>query len=384
MRRRGFTLVELMVALAVGAIVMAGVYIIFQRSSSAFRAQMQAQRMNDHLRGALAHLKADLKKAAFLATPNSAVDPNVCPLDEPLQGLALELSQLGSGDEYDPVANLLNNTNVQPLAITLLGPYQTTRVFRTAGVVGNQVTLLTADSLEVRANYPGSQAEFDALFKAGRLLKLVNQDQREMYVTITGADFGTGAITVDPGLQPATANNSCGYQADGSRMEVVLLSFVRYRVGRDVRDGAPREKTDLIREELRLSGHDLLRVDGSPLHVAEYVVDLMLYDFVFDQGTPGAPSLQHVATYDQGNVLNGDGSGRLERSAGATPEKLRFVTVKVSTRTPDEDPGTAFFPRRQLFAPLRLYDANRLMNGAASVESLASRVELTTFRQRGL
>jgi prepilin-type N-terminal cleavage/methylation domain-containing protein len=384
MRRRGFTMVELMVALAVGAVVMAGVFIIFQRSSSAFRVQGQIQRMNDDLRSALSHVRADLKMAGFLATPNSAVDPLACPATDPLQALSLELPVLDGGDDSDPVVNRANNTNVQPLSLTLLGPYHTARVFRTASVSSNQVTLLTADSLEVRANYPGSQAEFDALFVPGRLLKLVNQDQRDMYVSIQAAEYGSGLVVVDPALQPATADNTCGYQADGSRMEVALLSFVRYRVGRDVRPGAPRNKTDLIREELRLAGHDLVPVAGSQLHVAEFVVDLMLYDFVFDVGTAGAPNLLYYPTYDEGGVLNGDGTGRLERGSAAIPEKLRFVTVKLSTRTPEEDPSTPFFPRAQPFGPLRLYEVNPAMNGCAAVESLATRVELTTFRQRGL
>lgn len=384
MKRRAFTMVELMVALAIGVIVMIGVFIVFQRSTGAFRVQGQVQRMNDSLRGALRHVKADLKKAGFLATPNSAVDPNACPAPEPLHALSLELPEISTGDEMSTVVKDTNNVNLRPLALVLLGPYHTTRTFRTDGVAGNQVTLMTADNLEVRANYPASADEFDSLFETGRILKVVNQDQREMYASIQSAAFNTGVITLDQTLEAATASNPCGYQADGARMEVVLLSYVRYRVGRDVRPRAPRAKTDLIREELRFVGPDLVPVAGSQLHVAEYVVDLMLYDFVFDVGKPGAPDLLYYPTYEEGNVLNGDGSGKLERGTGGLPEKLRFVTVKVSARTTEEDTDSAFFSRRQPFGPLRFYEVDAGMDGSALVESLASRVELTTFRQRGL
>jgi len=384
MKRRAFTLIELLVALVIGVIVMIGVFVVFQTSSAAFRSQNQTQRMNDELRGALMHLKADLKKAAFLSTPNSAIDPTACLASEPLQALALELSPVNTGDAMSSVAVESSNAFIQPMALQLLGPYPTTRTFRTAGVAGNQVTLLTADTLETRANYPATQAEFEALFQPGRLLKIVNQDQLEMYVSVQDASFTNGAITIDQALQPATADNACGYEADGSRMEVVLLSIVRYRLGTDLRVGAPPSKTDLIREEMRFSGHSLVPVDGTQLRVAEYVVDLMLYDFLFDVGTPGAPNLLYYPTYEQGNVLQGDGTGKLERGTAAVPEKLRFVTIKVSARTPEEDPALAFSRRSQLFGPLRTYEVLPTMTGAAAVESLATRVELTTFRQRGL
>jgi prepilin-type N-terminal cleavage/methylation domain-containing protein len=384
MRKRGFTFVEILVALAVGVMAMAGVFMIYQRSNAGFRAQQLMSDMYDQLRFGLTHVRADLKKAGYLATPNTSQDNNACFSSTPLRGLALELADTGGGVD-SAVHQTLNNRRIQPLNLILFGPYATTRTFWTGGVTGQDVYLMQVDTINTESNYPQTALEFQRLFLPGRVLRVVNADQYEMYFTIVSADFASGRVTLDQPVPVATANSACGYQGDGSGMEVSLLGFVRYRIGRDNRTGATVGKTDLIREEMRIVGNQLQRITGSDLHVAEYIVDLMLYDFVLDQGSPGNPDLRYFPTHSQGAVLlNGDGSGRLEWGSNAAPEELRLLTVKLSARTSQEDYDIPFQMRASEFAPLKSYDVNTAMSGAARVDSMASRVELTSFRARGL
>lgn len=386
--RRGFTLIELLIAMLLAVMVMIGVFMIFQRSSRGFEVHQQSIRLYDNVRAGLTHLKNDIKKAAFLSTPNSALDNNACQTPATLRAFSIAPSVVDASDDTS-VALYTSNRNIQPLSITMLGPYATTRVFRTQSMsvgTGQQLSLLQTDTASLTANYPGSQAEFDALFTAGRLLKVVNRDQYELYFTIRAADFGSATITLEEPVVRATANNPCGFYSDGSLLEVVVLSFVRYRIAVDDRPGAPANKTDLIREEMRLLGGNPSPVDGTDLHLASYAVDLMLYDFIFDVGAPGNPDLRHYPTYNDGAVLvgNGFGNGLLEWGPNATTEDLRFVTIKLSVRTAREDGGLTFSPRANLFGPLRRFEADNFMLGAARVESMATRVELATFGEKAL
>jgi type II secretory pathway pseudopilin PulG len=381
---RGFTMMEILVAGVIGVLVLAGVFLVYQSQSRGYRVQGQVLRMVEQLRTGMAHLTRDLKKAAFLATPNSGVDGNVCLAPARLLGLSWERADV-EDSVNGAVVNTVNNARIQPLNLVLFGPYVTTRLFFTASVSGRDLYLMRTDTLDLVSNFPLDQVEFDRTFVRGRILKLINQDQYEMYLVIQDADFAAGRVTVDQPIPRATANNPCGISSDGSRLEVAVLSFVRYRVGRDTTPGAQMAKTDLIREEMRLAGTGLAPVDGTQLKVAEYVVDLMFYDFVFDNGAPGNPVLQVFPLYTSaGDLLPGDGSGRLEWGNNSRTEKLRAVTVKLSARTPEEDYAVVFASRESPFGPLRQYEVLPGTLGAALVDSLATRVTLATFIEKGL
>ena len=68
----------------------------------------------------------------------------------------------------------------------------------------------------------------------------------------------------------------------------------------------------------------------------------------------------------------------------AEPNNLRFLTPKISVRTPNEDSNRIFEQRTGLYSPLNSFEVDLELSGSARVESLASRVDLRNFTLRRL
>lgn len=368
----GLTLVEILVSMALAVILLGSIYYVYALSSASYRMAGQQLRAMDQARFAMEQIRRDVAAAAFMATPASTSDPNVCRKPSPpLHGIALQ--QVGDVANGGLGAN--DNQNISPTAVTLLGAWWNTGIYVVDHIdgLGTQVFLRT-DSLPPRA-------EFDATFVPGRFLRVVTQDQFELYPIIAAADHGTGIVTLTPGtaLPVAVPPDSCGYYGDGNGMEINVVGYVRYRIVRDSRAGAPAAKTDLVREEM---DNRFQPVRGSMLVIAEHVIDLQFYDFVFDSDTSRRDPNLAVTPLVTG-VVNGS-TGILGTNDDATPQRLRYLTAKVTTRTEEEDQGLRFAPRQNLFAPIDSYQVDPIMEGAARTASLATRIGLRSFAVRNV
>ncbi|MBM4387149.1 MAG: prepilin-type N-terminal cleavage/methylation domain-containing protein, partial [Deltaproteobacteria bacterium] len=290
-RSKGFTLVELLTAMSLATILIATTAYVFITSSSAFRAQEHVISIQEQLRFAVEQIKRDVRKAGFLATPDSAADDNVCP--KPLQRL-MAISFARGGAEYLPEVNL----NIAPSSVTLFGAFASPNVFYTISITGNVVTI------QQGAGYPQTLAEFNQIFNSRHLLRIVNKDQYEMYFGISAADFASGTITLDSVVPVVEEPNYCGIHGVGEGLEVNVANYIRYSLIADVRDGAPAGKIDLVREELQDDG--VTPYEGSRLIIAEYIVDMQFYDFAIDNDpTRMDPNMQLSPLIE--NVVNLDG-----------------------------------------------------------------------------
>ena len=74
----GFSLIELMVSVVLSFIIVGAVYSLYVQSVSAYRVEGFNLDMQDRLRFGLEHMKRDMRRAGFLATPDSYTDDNVC------------------------------------------------------------------------------------------------------------------------------------------------------------------------------------------------------------------------------------------------------------------------------------------------------------------
>jgi hypothetical protein len=137
-------------------------------------------------------------------------------------------------------------------------------------------------------------------------------------------------------------------------------------------------KVDLVREEWDALNNAWVR----RLIIAEYAADLQFYDFARDSGNAATPVLAFDRNVE--DVVSAAGTGRYGNDMTATPERLRFVTVKLSMRTVDEDPATPFVARTAVHAPLDTYEVDTTVTGAARAVSLASRVGLKAFLVRNV
>src|SRR5689334_20515173 len=86
-RRRGFSLLELMVALTLGGIAISSIYAVGAASTRTFHQQHSVASTQSSLRIAMGQIKRDFGRAGFMATPSGSRGPRcqdpAAPLDAP-------------------------------------------------------------------------------------------------------------------------------------------------------------------------------------------------------------------------------------------------------------------------------------------------------------
>jgi hypothetical protein len=363
---------ELLVALVVSLILIIIVYSVYARGAKTYRVQNMTLQMQAQARGALDHIRRDAANAGFNGTVNSAVDINLC--QKPVNDIrAVTIGQTTSG-----LTPVLENPFVRPLSITLFGDFVGDgEVFYTASIVGNVVRLQTGFQSTVR------QGQFEDMFVGNnrRFLRIIDKDQYEMLIPVTGSNYDTGTITLETAPPVRSASQSCGIQGFGEGLEVNPANFIRYRVGQDKRPNAAPGKWDLIREEVQIDG--TTAVEDTILTISEYIVDLDIYDFVFDDDSTGMqPSMSFVRLSD--DVLDSSGKGWLGTTSISRPQDLRFMTLKMTVRTMDEDPTLTHQPRPALHKRIRTFDPDPTLGGASRTMSFTSRVFLQTLAVRNI
>lgn len=366
---RGFTITELLVAGVVTAIVIGATVIIYTTTIRAYRNQEMIRVMEERLRFGLEHLKKDISKAGFLATPNSEIDNNVCEKPSPPY-YAVSIQRVG--DTHLPQIN----ANIQPSSITLFGAYASPNIYRTISIVGNLVTLSTA------YNYPLTEAEFNQIFNNRHILRIVTKDQYEIYRTIASANYKDATLTLSAPVPVVEYPFFCGIQGLGNDLEVNVVNFIRYILRRDERSGAPLGKIDLVRMEIYPDGSEVIQ---SRLIISEFAIDLNFYDFVFDNDTTRTnPELDYQTYRFVEDVVNLAGSGILGTNLTARPQDLRSLTIKFSVRTENEDEDYIFISRAGAHSPIERYEVQSTMRGSARVMSAGVKIFPQSLSARNL
>lgn len=363
----GLTLLELLVASAVAAILMVAIYYVYTASARGYRVHQQVMGSMQQARFAMAQLQRDVSAAGFLATPQSLADNNVCPKPAGrLRGIVLRRGGAANG-----------NPRLAPQNVTMFGAFWSQSIYFTQSVVGNVVTLQGAAD---GAPYPRTVDEFDRIFSQRRFLRIVNADQFEMYIPISSADFQNRTITLGSPVPVATPPDFCGVQGFGVGLEVTVVGFVRYLM---VADPAETGKVDLVRQEIDGSDVQLDQViANSTIRVAEYAADLQFYDFAMDVDRSGrAPNLQQYATLTD---VESSVNQTLDLGNAARPQDLRSMTIKLTTRTREEDEAFPFRPRAAATDPLDSYEVDASMVGSAHTSTLAVRVGFPAFTVRNV
>lgn len=376
-----------MVTLVLSLVVVGALYLIYAQSVAAYRTENQYLDMQERVRFGMEHLKRDLRRAGFMAHPNSQNSTaNICPT--PASPLRAVTVFAGDGSTtYQPWSGA--NPNIKPVQIALFGDFFHGKAFPTAGVQNNKVYF------QQHPNLPGcsysetagitnnalctNAVEFLRVFNSDRYLRIVTQDQDEILIPILSANWAERSVTLT-GAVPRFGTDNCGITGFGEGLEANVAGFVRYRVAVDTRITPAGPKTDLIREELQVDGTSV--VVDSQLVIAEFVVDLGLYDFVFDTAGTGTPTLVSIDTTAIG-VADEVGGGLLGNTPGSYPENLRALTVKLTVRTPTEDQDFSFDQRTGQYEPLDGFEIDPLV-GACRTLTLGSRVELTSLAVRNL
>lgn len=362
-----------MIVIFLTSLVVYAIYTIFDHGTNVHLMQDNRVTMQAQARFALEHLRRDIKNAGYQISPNTENDTNVCPAPVS-HHKAFRLAK-GTAD-FDTWPLKVANPNLDTTRIVLFGDLRVGKSWFTEFVVGNNVKL---------KNPPATQEEWDEIFTTDSYLRIVNHEQYEMLYAIQSTNFAAKMITLVSTPPIVSDGNPCGIDGLGENEQVNVVDYVRYRVVIDPTDPSSR-RTMLIRELLKQNG--VSTRDRGVIAIARNVIELQLYDFVFDSNTDRTlPSLDRTL-FRLEQVLDGSDNGKLGLASGPggapKPEDLRFVTVKITLRGDDEDPKLTHKPRVGVHEPITTFDILPNVRGAAHTLTMASKMELRSFTVRNL
>jgi Prokaryotic N-terminal methylation motif len=344
---RGFTLVELMVAMVGGLFVSMAVFAIAKHSSSfAMRQSRVADATLQSVVG-FERLRADISRAGFLSTPNMVDDPALC------RGVLYPawLARLASiYVEPVPLPQLSSEITLNgfvPQRVVLAGSYASGNEFAVREVIPGppvQIVLQPNRLGMAEIGYPGAKvaATLSPIFAAGRALRIVDKTGRVQFAeiaSVAGGDNPSITLTASPALQFRSGSGiGCGIEGLGTGMVVNVVNIIRYdlrnlnvttqpRYAPMFRGGPSYEATrrELVREELDLTGNPI----ASSLElISEYAVDLGFSLFVAQGNALVSVDPEDVPDYAGTPGTLGVGRG---------PQRIRAVRFWLSTRSQEAD-----------------------------------------------
>ena len=361
---RGFTLVELMVAMTGGLFL---AIVVFALSRDASRFYQREGRVANATLSSLSgfeRLSNDVARAGHLTTPNIQQDPRVCNVPQAAWPAMLRVLR---ALVVDPTTTQLNGTEVlatantaqKPQGIVIAGALNTPEELYTASV-GNTaggwqvyLNLSTPSAARVglspapsatATNLAAMQSIFMSSAQTGRIIRLrwMGTDQ---YAVVAGVFTNPGQAFVTLAPAPAlltlrVGGAQCGVDSLGTGMALSVIDLVRYDIRPMVNNAnyaalykasglgtgggpgaAPFEagRTELVRVELDATGQEIAATREI---VGEYAVDLQFSGW----GATNAlnPALIPVA------------SASISQTYIAT-ELLRGVHVRFSVRSREAD-----------------------------------------------
>lgn len=314
-RQRGFTLVELMVAMT-GGLFLSIVVFALSRDASRFY-QRESRIANATLAGVAGfeRLSSDVARAGHLSTPNINADPRVCnrpqaSWPEALRSLrALVVDSSGTSATNTEVAA----AGIKPRTLIISGALTTPEVLLTNSVAAPnggswQITLNMATPAAARLGLDpaltattANQAILSSVFMSGgqgRIVRLRDHGM-DQYAVVSGVVANPGEAVINLADSPALlrlANGSvqCGIDSNGGGMALSVINIVRYDIRSMVADASyaalfkaslgtggrttaylPYEsaRAELVRVELNPAG---VEIPETREIVSEYAVDLRL------------------------------------------------------------------------------------------------------------
>ncbi|WP_437929963.1 prepilin-type N-terminal cleavage/methylation domain-containing protein [Sorangium sp. So ce291] len=364
--QRGFTLVELLVAMAAGLVVSLAAFLLSKNATRFFQNEARASASHLAATIGLNRLAADLQRAAYLSSPNIQTDDSqrcggapVTPSGlRHLAGIAIQ--RQGSVFLHPSELGQSIVNGLWPDALVIGGSLNTTEVFASR-VVNDSGTWYVhlLDSAAMRRTNDralGGGMSLDDIFLEGRILRISRPNQKHIYAVIDRLEPGNIVyLKSPPGVTTLAAVPDCGLPLTGGNAWVSVISRVRY----DIRSlvGKPTSyaplvapitpeltgdngRTELVRVELDDQDQEIpetLEV------IAEYAVDLKFgisavqADPVLQKSNPQITRYPIAAT-DNANVYT---IAAANDQPGARPQDVRSVQIRLSTRTraPDRDVG---------------------------------------------
>ncbi len=371
-RDRGFTLVELLIAVTAGLLVSGAAFILARNATRFFQHEARISSAQLSAVMGMERLLADIDRAAFLSTPNIHTNPKRCPQNVGVPNAAQGMTRLAGvslengGSVYgaNPLAQSVAN-GMSPDRITIGGSFDNNEAFPVSNVApgagGNFTIYLQREAHEMRRALAAGK-DLAKSFRAGRVLRFVDASAaKEYYGIISGFDPLNMAVQVaaSPLMPNKLGVQTCGLGLGSDTGGVVNpVSRVRYEIRSlanhptyknlvaavSAEASGDAGRSELVRVELDANDGEM--PDSLEL-VAEYAVDLKFGLTVFAQGTIPPSELSACATLPGTDVYTcpipmppqvyAAVAGPV--TGGARPELIRSIQVRLATRAraPDRD-----------------------------------------------
>jgi prepilin-type N-terminal cleavage/methylation domain-containing protein len=379
--RRGFSLLELMVALTLGGIAITSIYAVGAASTRTFHQQHQVATTQSSLRIAMGQIKRDFGRAGFMATPNAngpMCQTIAAPLHAPaptgngsLAGIARYDSDfcgnttngcdnisrvvIGTGGSTTGVDTDANKkANFVGDSVVMMGNYDTASEYAGVRLLGGNSSIAVGatwhafqtDFMQWVADAPTTfdSDAFNAVFPVGRLIRIRTTKGQYHFATVTGVVAPN--LTANPPMDAQIAfapavPAACATDVDGAW--VAPVNFIRY-YPRNTQNNDDAEKFEtsgpaaqLIRQETqpaaKLTAFALANGPLAERVVLDYLVAFRLR-FILNT-VPISPT---GATIDVYKV----GPGNSDGDVNATPEMVRAVYIDLAARTPEQDRSLAW------------------------------------------
>ncbi|MFW5739928.1 MAG: PilW family protein [Myxococcota bacterium] len=366
---RGFTLIELMVAVIAGLLVAAAAVSFSKQSTRFFSQEARIAAAQMSVLAGFQRLQNDLTRASFMSTPNLRRDmandrvcaPEYATWPVRLQTLAgLQVTAGGS----DTVPAMPDGNS--PDRVVIAGNMASSEIFPVRTIIangdGHDVYLQLNTGAMTRSGFtPGQDLPFRNLFLPGRILRIVDQQRKEEYAVIEASSFSgqpvittANALPLKGDLTIGTETTApCGIEGFAVGVQANVVNIVEYGIANLSDHTLYKEtiyaeagyalgddtRTELVRREILLNGDDPgpLDEDGNAEIVAEYAVDLRLGLWASTAGgglTYIAPSTTDVTT--RTTVA----SSYVPGTPPSGPESVRSVELRLAVRSREIDRRT--------------------------------------------
>jgi hypothetical protein len=380
-RARGFTLVELMVAMTGGLFLSIVVFAVSRDASRFYQREIRVANATITGVSGFERLVSDLARAGHMSTPNIELDPRICGRPDAnwpegirqLRAVAIE-----SGVTTDLAASSeVRVAGYAPDRLVISGALETTEelysntIEPTVGAAGFTISLnlLTPSARRLGlttgpGSSDGNSKVLQAVFmrdNVGRIVR-VRRDGLEQYAVVKSVAATDAVASVNlsdkPGLlfrKGGATEVKCGINDEGGGYSISVVSIVRYAIrtmttntaykylfDASGRDRVPFEDTraELTRVELDAFGAE---IPGTLEIVAEYAVDLQLTPWaagsaatVPSQGAPAAygPTSTISQTLRGMNVLLSVRSREATTTGSGLSDRYN---IKLPTTAPQPD-----------------------------------------------
>lgn len=384
--RRGFTLVELMVALTGGLFVSVFVFMLASHGSKFYQQEARISNATIGVMNGFQRLRADIARAGFMASPNVQKDPRICSARTAAQGWTAPMREMagvrlligGSADAHasEALAAFWSDNDLTPDQLIIAGSFASADQYPAAEVTRLNpasniwtVYLQPNSPAMARLGYRTDSSQNDqtrldllaSIFNPDgvqRLLRIVDKKGSHHYGIIGSVGLAalngqtapfvqlTNAVT----LVEETGATTCGLQGLNVGATVNVVNFIRYGLERlddepnatynpiyadEVAGTYEETRAELAREELDVTGNPIA---GTKELVAEYAVDLKFGVTALDP--TGNGSLMRVnAGADNDALLQwaGDPTTGVAAVPNRGPHLIRTVHARLAVRSREGD-----------------------------------------------